>query len=63
MISELKQNSKRKFNIDGPNRAAENGTEGKRKREEQRDEYLLRPLLYGTRILLSDIKTRKIMND
>ena len=30
MMSELKQKSKRKFNIDGPSRAEENGTERKR---------------------------------
>ena len=63
MMSELKKKSKRKFKIDGPSRAEENGTERKRLREEQRDELLLRPLLDGTRILLSDIKIRKILND
>ena len=40
-----------------------NGMERKRMREEQRDELLLRLLLDGTRIFLSDIKRRKIMND
>ena len=49
--------------IDGPSQADNNGMERKRLREEQRDEFLLRPLLDGTRILLSDIKRRKIMND
>ena len=63
MISELKQKSKRKFNIDGPSQAEENGTERKRLRDEQRDELLLRPLLDDTRIFLSDIKIRKILND
>ena len=63
MMSELKQKSKMKFNIDGPSRAGENGTERKRLIEEQTDELLLRPLLDGTRIFLSDIKRRKILND
>ena len=62
-MSELKKKSKRKFRIDGPSQAEENGTERKRLIEEQRDELLLRPLLDGTRILLSDIKIRKILND
>ena len=59
----LKQNSKRKFIIDGPILAENNEMERKRLREEQRDELLLRPLLDGTRILLNDIKRRNIMND
>ena len=63
MISELKQKSKRKFKIDYPSRAEGNKMERKRLREEQRDELLTRPLLDGTRILLSDIKRRKILND
>ena len=63
MMSDLKQKSKRKFNIDCPIRAEDNGTERKRLREEQRDKLLIRPLLDGTRIFLSDIKRRKIMND
>ena len=63
MMSELKKKSKRKFNIDGPSRAEDNGMERKLLREEQIDELLLRPLLDGTRILLSDIKRRKILND
>ena len=62
-MSEFKQKSKRNFIIDGPSQAENNGMERKRLREEQRDELLLRPLLDGTRILLSDIKRRKIMND
>ena len=62
-MSEFKQKSKGNFIIDGPSQAENNGMEGKRLREEQRDELLLRPLLDGTRILLSDIKVRKIMND
>ena len=62
-VSEFKQKSKRNFIIDGPSQAENNGTEKKRLREEQRDELLLRPLLDGTRILLSDIKRQKIMND
>ena len=62
-VSEFKQKSKRNFIIDGPSQAENNGMERKRLREEQRDELLLRPLLDGTRILLSDIKRRKIMND
>ena len=62
-MSELKQKSKRNFIIDGPSQAKNNGMKGKRLREEQRGELLLRPLLDGTRILLSDIKRRKIIND
>ena len=61
-MGEFKQKSKRNFIIDGPSQAENNGTERKRLREEQRDELLLRPLLDGTRILLSDIKRLKIMN-
>ena len=63
IMCKLKQNSKSKFNIDGPSRVEDNGTEGKLLREEQRDELLIRPLLDGTRIFLSDIKRRKILND
>ena len=63
MISELKQKSKRKFKIDGPSRAEDNGMERKQLREEQRYELLLRTLLDGMRILLSYIKRRKILND
>ena len=62
-ISEFKRKSKSNFIIDGTSQAENNGMESKRLREEQRDELLLRPLLDGTRILLSDIKRRKIMND
>ena len=62
MMSYLKKNSKRKFNIDGPSRAEENVMERKRLRKEQRDKLLLRPLLDGTRILMSDIKRQKILN-
>ena len=62
-MGEFKQKSKRNFIIDGPSQAENNGMESKRLREEQRDELLLRPLLDGTRILLSNIKRRKIMND
>ena len=62
-MSEFKKNSKSNFIIDGPSQAENNGTEKKRLREEQRDELPLRPLLDGTRILLSDIKRQKIMND
>ena len=58
MMSELNQNSKRKFNIDDPSRSEENGTERKQLREEQRDELLLSLLLDGTRILMSDKKRR-----
>ena len=61
--SEFRQKSKRNFIIDGPSQAENNGTERKQLRQEQRDELLIRPLLDGTRILLSDIKRRKIMND
>ena len=61
-ISEFKQKSERNFNIDGPSQAENNRMERKRLREEQRDELLLRPLLGCTRILLSDMKRRKIMN-
>ena len=63
MISELKQKSKRKFKIDGPSQEPENRTERKRLREEKIDEGLLRPLLDGTRVLMSDIKRLKILND
>ena len=62
-MSELKQKSKRKFNIDGPSQAENNGRERKRLREEQRDKLLLMPLLDSTRIFLSDIERRKILND
>ena len=62
-MSYFKQKSKRNFIIDGPIQAENNGMESKRLRKEQRDELLLRILLDGTRILLSDIKRRKIMND
>ena len=55
-MRELKQKSKIKFNIDGPNLAKENSTEKRWLREEQGYELLLRPLLDGKRILLSDIK-------
>ena len=63
IMSELKQKSKRKFNIDGPSQSEENGTVRKRMREKQRDEFLLKPLFSGTRIFLSDLKRRKILND
>ena len=63
MMSDLKQQSKRKFNIDITSRAENIGTERKRLREEQIDELLLRTLLDGTRILPSDVKIRKILND
>ena len=62
-VSEFKPNSKRNFIMYGPSQAENNGTERKRPREEQRDELLLRHLLDGMRILLSDIKRRNIMND
>ena len=62
-VSEFKKKSKRNFILDGPSQAENNGMERKRLREEQRRELLLRPLLDGTRIMLSDIKRRKIMND
>ena len=62
-MSEFKQKLKRNSIIDGPSQSENNGMERKRLREEQRDELLLRHLLNGTRILLSDIKRRKIMND
>ena len=62
-MGEFKQKSKRNFIIDGPIQADNNEMERKQLREEQRDELLLRPLLDGTRILLSDIKRLKIMND
>ena len=55
-MSEFNQKSNRNFIIDGPSQADNNGRERKRLREEQRDELLLRTLLDGTRILLSDIK-------
>ena len=60
-MSEFKQKSKRNFIIDGPSQAENNGMERKRLREEQRDGLPLRPLLDGARILLNDIKRRKIM--
>ena len=62
MMSDLKDKSRRKFKIDGPSRSEENVTERKRVREEERDSLLLMPLLDGTRLLLSDIKRRKILN-
>ena len=62
-MSEFRQKSKRNFIIDGTVQAENNGMKRKLLREEQRDELLLRPLLDGTRILLSDIKRRKIMNE
>ena len=62
-MSEFKQKSKRNFFIDGPSQADNHGIERRLLREEQRDELLLRPLLDGTRILLSVINRRKIMND
>ena len=62
-MSEFKKKFKRNFIIDCPSQVENNGMERKRLREEQRDELLLRPLLDGTRILLSDIKRRKTMND
>ena len=62
-MSEFKKKSKRNFIIDGLSQAENNVMERKRLREEQRYELLLRPLLDGTRIFLSDIKRRKIMND
>ena len=49
--------------IDVPSQAENNETERKQLREEQRYELLIRHLLDGTRILLSDIKIRKILND
>ena len=55
-MSELKQKSKRNFIIDGPSQADNNIMERKRLREEQRDELMIRLLLEGTRILLSDKK-------
>ena len=61
-MSEFKQKSKRNFIIDVPIQAHNNEMERKKLIEEQRDELLLRPLLDGTRILLSDIKRLKIMN-
>ena len=63
MMSEFKQKPKRNFIIYGPSQSYNNLMERKRLREEQIDELLLRPLLDCTRILLSDIKIRKIMND
>ena len=62
-MSEFKQNSKWNFIIDGPSQADINGMKRKLLIEEQRDELRIRPLLDATRILLSDIKRRKIMND
>ena len=55
-MSEFKPKSKRNFIIYGPSQSDNNGMERKLLREEQRDELLLRPLLDGTRILLSDTK-------
>ena len=62
-MSEFKQKSKRNFIIDFQSQAENNGMKRKRLIEEQRDELLLRHLLDGTRVLLNDIKRRKIMND
>ena len=62
-MSEFRQKSKKNFIIGGLSQADNNGMESKRLREEQRDELLIRPLLDGTRIFLSDIKRRNIMND
>ena len=62
-MSELKKKSKRKFKIDCPSRAEDNGTERKLLRNEQRDKLLLMPLLDGTSILPSYIKGRKILNE
>ena len=59
----LSKKSKRNFIIDGSSQAENKRIERKRLREEKRDALLLMPLLDGTRILLSDIKRRKIMND
>ena len=62
-MSEFKQNSKRNFIIDGPSQADNIEIKMKQLIDQERDELLLRPLLDGTRIFLSDIKRRKIMND
>ena len=62
-MREFRQKSKRNFIIDGTVQAENNGMKRKLLREEQIDELLLRSLLDGTTILLSDIKRRKIMND
>ena len=62
-MSKFKQKSKRNFIIDGPSQAENNGMKSKRLIEEQRGELLIRPSLDGTRILMSDIKRCKIMND
>ena len=62
-MSECKQKSKRNFIIDGLSQAENNGMVMTRLREEQRCELLLSSLLDGMRILLSDIKIWKIMND
>ena len=62
-MSDFKQKSKRNFIIDGTSQAENNGIKSKQAREVQKDELLLRPLLGGTIILLSDIKRRKIIND
>ena len=62
-MSKFKQKSKRNFIIDVPSQADNNGMETKRLREKQRDELLLSTLLDGTRIFMSDIKIRNIMND
>ena len=61
-MSDFKQKSKRNFIIDETSQAENNGIKSKQPREVQRDELLLRPVLDGTRILLSDIKRRKIIN-
>ena len=55
-MCEFKQKSKRNFIMDGPSQAENNGMKRKLTREEQIYELLLRPLLDGTRIFLSDIK-------
>ena len=62
-MSEFRQKLKMNFIIDCPSQVENNGLERKLLREEQRDNLLLRPLLDGTRILLSDIKIRNILND
>ena len=62
-MSEFKQNSKRNFIIDGSSQAENNGMESNPLKEEQIYELLIMPLLDGTRVLLSDIKRRKIMNE
>ena len=62
-MGEFSKKANRNFIIDDPSQADNNGMERKRLREEQRYELLLRPLFDCTRILLSDIKRWKIMND